>query len=200
MLTELSVLPEYDHIRLRLQELIKENTNEVRRFNFLFIVIIIIDNFDMSQKRNEIHISDKNAHFSATVALINENVNISTIRFLQFMYWLHQSWRISNIIDQSLRTNDVLKMSCVNLCYANIEVVENRFDSFIDLPAVISRINYHWINDRAFADSSLSRSLFISFYIFSAHQFSSYRSFVAYSKHHFSVFVRLFHSSVIKQS
>ena len=86
MLTKLNVLSKYDHIKFELQELIRKNTNKIRKFNFLLIVIIITDNFDMSQKRNEIRINDKNAHFFAIIALINEDVNISTIRFLQFMY------------------------------------------------------------------------------------------------------------------
>ena len=48
VLTELNVLSKYDHIKLKLQELIKKNTNEIRKLNSLFIVIIIINNFDMS--------------------------------------------------------------------------------------------------------------------------------------------------------
>ena len=86
MLTKLNVLSKYDHIKFELQELIRKNTNKIRKFNFLLIVIIITDNFDMSQKRNEIRINDKNIHFFATVVLINKDVNISMIRFLQFMY------------------------------------------------------------------------------------------------------------------
>ena len=86
ILTKLNVLSKYNYIKLELQKLNKENTNEIYKFNFLFIVIIIINNFNMSQKRNEIHINDKNVYFSATVALINKNVNILIIKFLQFMY------------------------------------------------------------------------------------------------------------------
>ena len=83
ILTTLNVCSNYKRTKKAFEAVMKNSVDKIRKFDFIFTVVIIIDNFNMKKNRNNIKIDDKSFFILAAIGLTNIKINIFEIDFLK---------------------------------------------------------------------------------------------------------------------
>lgn len=132
-LTILNVCAIYDRTKNVIQKFFEHEIDQICIFDFLFFVIITIDNFDVKKNRNKIKIDNKFFFVLTTTVIINEKSNIFKIDLLKSMYNVDQSLRIINILTKKLIVDNI---------YKSIRFLINFLISFL-INFLINLINSH---------------------------------------------------------